>query len=157
MSGDYQAVIPAPFGTLGIRTRGQRLTAIDFLPHDTPLVSAQDPFAARVVEEIEAYLEDARHVFHLPVEAAGTPFQRRVWQALAGLPAGCVTTYGALAQALGSSARAVGQACGANPIPLVIPCHRVVARAGPGGFMNRTGGSALAIKAWLLRHERGAA
>ncbi|MEO1766866.1 methylated-DNA--[protein]-cysteine S-methyltransferase [Thiobacter aerophilum] len=157
MSGHYQAVIAAPFGVLGIRTQGQCLVAIDFLPHETPLAWPREPFAARVVGEIEAYFGDPRHLFTLPMAPAGTAHQRRVWQALVGIPAGQVMTYGELARRVGSSARAVGQACGANPIPLVIPCHRVVARAGPGGFMNQSAGPALAIKDWLLRHERGAA
>lgn len=156
MTLDYQAVISAPFGALGIRTQGQRLTAIDFLPEEAPLRAPGEPFAARVVEEIEAYLRDPRHLFALPLEPGGTPYQQRVWRALARIPAGSVITYGELARLLGSSPRAVGQACGANPVPLVIPCHRVVARTGPGGFMNCTAGSALAIKQWLLKHERGA-
>ena len=69
------------------------------------------------------------------------------------IPIGQVVTYGELAKALDSSARAVAGACRANPIPILIPCHRVVAATGLGGYMGETGGEALAIKQWLLQHE----
>ena len=84
----------------------------------------------------------------------GTPFQRRVWQALRGIPSGSTCSYGELAHELGSSARAVGGACRRNPIPIVVPCHRVAAAAGGvGGFMGQRDGEALTIKQWLLDHE----
>jgi methylated-DNA-[protein]-cysteine S-methyltransferase len=86
---------------------------------------------------------------------AGTPFQRRVWHALRRIPSGCTRSYGELARELGSSARAVGGACRRNPIPIVVPCHRVIAAGGgAGGFMGQRSGDALAIKTWLLDHER---
>ncbi|HEX9181099.1 MAG TPA: methylated-DNA--[protein]-cysteine S-methyltransferase, partial [Burkholderiales bacterium] len=92
----------------------------------------------------------------LPLRAAGTDHQRRVWSALAAIPVGQTLSYGELAGTIGSSARAVGQACGANPLPLLVPCHRVVARdGGLGGFMGRRDGFALSVKRWLLEHERG--
>jgi methylated-DNA-[protein]-cysteine S-methyltransferase len=87
------------------------------------------------------------------VAPAGTPFQRRVWQRLSAIPAGETLTYGALARELGTSARAVGGACRTNPIPLVIPCHRVVATNGLGGYSGERGGDWLAKKRWLLAHE----
>jgi methylated-DNA-[protein]-cysteine S-methyltransferase len=150
----HQAKLATPFATLGIRTQGNRLIAIDFLPRGATPKAPEDAFTARVVEEIEAYLTDPRHVFDLPLCPGGSPHQQRVWAALRGIGPGEVVTYGELARRLGSSARAVGQACGANPIPLVIPCHRVVARRGTGGFMGQREGFALAIKEWLLAHER---
>lgn len=87
------------------------------------------------------------------LQPGGTPFQRRVWQRLRRIPCGQVMRYGELAQELGSSARAVAGACRANPIPILIPCHRVIAATGPGGYMGKTGGQTLAIKRWLLQHE----
>jgi methylated-DNA-[protein]-cysteine S-methyltransferase len=87
---------------------------------------------------------------------AGTPFQLRVWHALMAIPAGQPATYGALAKRLGTGARAVGQACGANPLPILIPCHRVVAASGLGGFMHSAAGTPLDVKTWLLAHERRA-
>lgn len=85
-----------------------------------------------------------------PVTA--TPFQRRVWAAMCAIPPGTTRTYGELARALGSSPRAVGQAAGANPWPILVPCHRVVAARGPGGYVG-SGEAGLAVKRWLLAHE----
>ena len=103
---------------------------------------------------LQAYLQAADTPLDLPLQLAGTTFQLRVWRALQTIPPGRTLTYGTLAQQLGSGARAVANACGANPIPLVIPCHRVVASNGLGGFMGGREQHALAIKHWLLAHER---
>jgi methylated-DNA-[protein]-cysteine S-methyltransferase len=118
---------------------------------------------ARAARRIGSPTRFARSSFHLigrvggfdiPLELAATPHQRRVWRALQRIPTGAVVSYGTLARRLKSSARAVGGACRANPVPLVIPCHRVVSATGEGGFMGKTGGHALRIKRWLLAHER---
>jgi len=90
---------------------------------------------------------------NLPIELQGTPFQRRVWKALREIPPGRTITYSELARQLGTGARAVGGACRANPCPIVVPCHRVVAVNGLGGFSGDTSGRKLEIKRWLLRHE----
>ncbi len=87
------------------------------------------------------------------MQAQGTPFQRRVWRALQDIPPGQTRSYGELAARLGSGARAVGNACRRNPVPLIVPCHRVVGAHGPGGFSGQTGGAALQRKLWLLAHE----
>jgi methylated-DNA-[protein]-cysteine S-methyltransferase len=109
-----------------------------------------------LVRELDAYWGNPIHLFELPIAPQGTPFQLRVWHALKNIPAGQPTTYGALAKQLGTAARAVGQACGANPLPIVIPCHRVVAASGLGGFMHASGGAPLDVKTWLLKHEKDA-
>ncbi|MDR1529914.1 MAG: methylated-DNA--[protein]-cysteine S-methyltransferase [Burkholderiales bacterium] len=83
----------------------------------------------------------------------GTPFQQRVWKALQSIPSGEPSTYGEIARRLDTAPRAVGGACGANPIVLVIPCHRVVGRHSLGGFMHAEAGDPLRIKRWLLDHE----
>ncbi len=84
----------------------------------------------------------------------GTPFRRRVWDALSTIPVGESRTYGEMARRLATAPRAIGGACGANPIALVIPCHRVVGSQGAmGGFMNAVDGDPIAIKRWLLTHE----
>lgn len=150
----YQAVFAAPFAALGIRTARGCLAGIDFLPPGTPSRSAQDEFTARVCEQLAAYLADPGYVFDLPLSVVGTPFRQKVWQALCAIPPGAPLTYGELARRLGSAARAVGQACGANPIPIVIPCHRVVGKRGLGGFMGHGSGDPLDIKRWLLCHEQ---
>lgn len=150
----YQAVYVAPFAALGIRTARGCLAGIDFLPSGTPPQPPQGVLAGRVCEQLAAYLADPAFAFDLPLSVTATPFRHRVWQALCAIPPGAPLTYGELARRLGSAARAVGQACGANPIPIVIPCHRVVAKYGLGGFMNHGSGDPLDIKRWLLRHEQ---
>jgi len=150
----YDAVIAAPFGRLGIRTRGARLIDVDFVSPRAPLRPPRDTFARRVCRELCAYFADPRHPLRLPLALTGTVHQRRVWRALARIPAGEVRSYGEIARRLRSSPRAVGGACRANPVPIVVPCHRVIAGAGVGGFMGRRSGPALAIKRWLLAHER---
>ena len=142
-----------PFGVLGIVTDGECLTGINFLPPETTPLSAQTPLAREVCAQMQAYLADPDFRFDLPLGPHGTPYQHRVWQALLEIPSGQTQSYGALAQQLGSAARAVGQACGANPIPVIIPCHRVLAKSGLGGFMHHASGNPLQIKRWLLEHE----
>lgn len=154
MQADYQAILPAPFGMLGIRTRDGVLTGIDFLPADTPLQPPRDSSTQRICALLGEYLQQPDIRLDLPVLAAGTSYQQRVWQAIRDIPAGSTVTYGELAARVGSGPRAVANACGANPIPLVIPCHRVVAKEGLGGFMGGKLSSSLAIKQWLLLHER---
>ena len=150
----YLAIFVAPFAALGIRIEQERLTGIDFLPPDTPALAPQTPSAQQVCTQLATYLADPTFIFDLPLATSGTPFRRRVWQALCEIPPGHPLSYGELAQRLGSAPRAVGQACGANPLPIVVPCHRVVAKNGLGGFMNHSAGDPLAIKRWLLHHER---
>lgn len=101
------------------------------------------------------YCADPAYQFDLPLRSAGTDFQRKVWDAISSIPAGSMRTYGELARHVGSAPRAVGQACGANWFPVVIPCHRVTAAGGLGGFSNSDdpNGYLLGIKRWLLAHE----
>jgi methylated-DNA-[protein]-cysteine S-methyltransferase len=150
----YAAKMRTPFAVLGIRTAGGAVTGIEYLPADAPTQAPQDALARRAVRELDRYLADPGFRFTLPLAAAGTPFRQRVWEAIARIPAGESRTYGELARELHTAPRAVGGACGANPIALVVPCHRVVGSRGAlGGFMNATAGDPLAIKRWLLRHE----
>ena len=150
----WAAKLATPFAVLGIRTAQGRITTIEFLPPDTPELAPQDPVAAQAVRQLRAYVDDRKFRFTLPLAPEGTPFRHRVWEALERIPTGEARTYGDIAREVKSAARAVGGACGANPIVIVIPCHRVVAGAGRlGGFMNSRAGDPLAIKTWLLRHE----
>lgn len=150
---DYQAVFSLPCTRLGIRVDANALLALDFLPLEMPARPPATQIAQLVWEELSAYLADPGHVFKLPLQMGGTPFQLRVWQQIAAIPAGQTSTYGDLAVALQSAPRAVGNACGANPIPLVVPCHRVVGKSGLGGFNRQQTNLTLDIKRWLLRHE----
>ena len=152
----FQACLKAPFGTLGITTSDTHVTGIRYLP---PSHAAQVPrrnsIAHLACVQIQFYLENPRFEFDLPLRLSGTHHRLAVWEAMQRIPAGTVRTYGELARDLGSSARAVGGACGANPIPLVVPCHRIVAAGGGiGGFIGaREEGFELGIKRWLLEHE----
>jgi len=150
----FNAVIEAPFGKIGVRLEGEAVREIVYLPDSVASVEADSPLAKQVVEQIETYLEQASATFDLPLAEVGTPFQRRVWQAIGEIPPGVVLTYGQLAKQIGSVPRAVGQACGSNFFPIVIPCHRVVAAGGIGGFAH-TGGDGYYrnVKRWLLKHE----
>src|SRR5574340_568869 len=152
----YDAILPAPMCQLGACFTGEALTRLDFLPADTHAPARQDSRVRQLVRELEAYWHDPAHEFDLLYVPTGTPFQLRVWHALLNIPAGQPTTYGALAKRLGTAARAVGQACGSNPLPILIPCHRVVAAHGLGGFMHSAEGAPLDVKTWLLGHEQRA-
>lgn len=149
----YAAVIDSPFGRLGISIDGDAVTSID------PFVSARikpprSPLAKRVCRELRAYFKDPCYPFDVPLRLEGTVFQQRVWRALQAIPSGDVKSYGALARRLRSSPRAVGGACRANPVPIIVPCHRVVAQAGLGGYMGQVQGRGVDMKRWLLAHER---
>jgi methylated-DNA-[protein]-cysteine S-methyltransferase len=146
------ALTETPFGPIALSWSGDRLTRVDLNPAAMPSHCAS-PAPGWLRDELGAYLRDPAHRPRVPVRLGGTAFQRRVWGLLARIPAGETRTYGALAADLGSSARAVGNACRANPCPLVIPCHRVVAVHGLGGFAGDRDGRLLAIKRWLLVHE----
>lgn len=150
----YQARFPAPFGVLGIRCEADVLTGINFLAPGTPLQAPVSPFAQLVCKQLAAYFADPDFQFTLSLKLGGTPHQRKVWRAMRAIPRGQTQQYGELAREVASSPRAVGQACGANPIPIVIPCHRVVSKTGMGGFAHHRGGYELDIKRWLLTHEQ---
>lgn len=150
----HQARLATPFAVLGIRHEGDCLTRIDFLPRKTAALPAQTGFAKEVCRQLKAYLGDPDVRFDLPYRLSGTQYQRRVWQLIRQIPRGRTLTYGELARKLFSGPRAVGQACGANPIPIIVPCHRVLGSGNLGGFMNCDEGDPLAIKRWLLNHER---
>jgi len=149
----YQAILSAPFGVLGILCDAETLAGIEFLAPNTLPQAPLTPFAQEVCLQLTAYFENPDFQFNLPLKLSGTFHQNRVWQAMCAIPRGQTRQYGELARELASSARAVGQACGANPIPIVIPCHRVVSKAGIGGFAHHRDGYELGIKRWLLRHE----
>jgi methylated-DNA-[protein]-cysteine S-methyltransferase len=153
MLESFHARWQAPFAVLGIRTCGERLTDIVYLPVAAATLAPLNACAERVCLQIERYLGDPQFRFDVPFEYAGTPFQVRVWQQISAIPPGRTARYVDIARRLGTAPRPVGGACGANRIPLVIPCHRVVASSGLGGFMNSRGGAPLRIKQWLLRHE----
>lgn len=150
----FNAVIDAPFGRVGIRSDDRFVHEIVYLPGTTLLREPDNALARRAAVQIVAYFEQADTVFDLPLSLAGTAFQRRVWDGICRIAPGTVWTYGQLAASIGAVPRAVGQACGSKPAPLVVPCHRVVAANGLGGFAHHAGkGFFHDVKCWLLRHE----
>lgn len=151
----FSAIVAAPFGAIGIRTDDGRVRELVYLQPRFDAKDAQDPVADTTARQVERYLADPDFVFDLPLFEAGSVFQKRVWGAISAIPRGTVKTYGRIAKDIGSAPRAVGQACGANWFPLVIPCHRVTAAGGLGGFASHDdeNGFHLSVKRWLLRHE----
>jgi len=152
----FQAKLKTPFALLGIRADDDRVEEIVFLSRDGKAASPQNRLAEQTCAQIERYIDDPEFEFDLPLASCGTPFQRRVWGKIAAISPGRTRSYGDLARELGSAPRAVGQACGANPLPLVVPCHRVLAASGIGGFAHHEGGFHLSVKRWLLAHEGAA-
>ncbi len=138
----------APIGDLTISVEDNMIVSLDW-------GWAQEQNTNTLLQDAKSQLDDyfdgLRKNFDLPLEPPGTKFQQRVWSMMEQIPYGKTITYGEIAKALGSSARAVGMACGANPIPVIIPCHRVVAANDMGGY---SGDGGVKTKRALLRLER---
>jgi len=136
---------------LALQLEDDCITAIDYRWSPSMSVESGDASAAGAL--LQRYFRGEPVQAGMSLRPAGTFFQRRVWERLQQIPSGEVMTYGQLARELGSSARAVAGACRANPIPILIPCHRIVSASGLGGYLGQTKGRELAIKRWLLQHE----
>ncbi len=149
----YAAAVSTPVGLLGIVLDADRVVAIERVEESLFIPEPIEPLAQKVVKQLEAYFNDPRSSFDLPLSMLGSEFQQLVWRQLQQIRPGQVRTYGDIAKQLNSSPRAVGGACRANPMLIVVPCHRVVARAGIGGFGGESAGSRIEQKRWLLAHE----
>ena len=149
----YDAIVEFPRMKVAVRTRDERVAEICYLPPAAPMRAPRNALAERAARQLEAYRTNPDTVFDLPLLIEGTEFQRRLWHALCEIPRGKTLTYGERAKRLDAEARAIGQACGDNRLPIVIPCHRVVAANGIGGFAHATSGYLLEAKRWLLAHE----
>jgi len=143
--------VASPVGPLTLVESGGALTVLAFADQGG---RDETPLLREARSQLAAYFEGRRSDFDLPLAPTGTPFQRRVWAAMARIPHGETRTYGALARAVGSAPRAVGGACGRNPLPIIVPCHRVV--AGAGGLGGYSGGRGAATKRALLALENPA-
>lgn len=150
----FSAVVAFPVMRVGVRTDGESVAEIRYLAPEIAEVAPRDALSERAVRQLQRYRDDPDAPFDLPIAPKGTAFQLRVWAALKRIPRGTALTYGGLAREIGGVARAVGQACGENRLPIVIPCHRVVAANGIGGFAHSRGGYLIEAKRWLLVHER---
>ncbi|HZQ73020.1 MAG TPA: methylated-DNA--[protein]-cysteine S-methyltransferase [Burkholderiales bacterium] len=149
----WDAIVEFPVMKVGVRARHDCITEICYLPPSVPAQAPTHALAERAARQLERYRADPDTAFDLPVRIAGSELQRRVWDAMCAIPRGRTRTYGDVAKELGSEARVVGQACGDNRLPLVIPCHRIVAADGLGGFGHATSGFLIEAKRWLLAHE----
>jgi methylated-DNA-[protein]-cysteine S-methyltransferase len=153
MTNLSKLVIESPVGPLYACANDVGLTHLwlsSDVPIDAPLRTT--PILARVADQVAEYFAGTRHVFDLPLEAGGTPFQQRVWRALTTIPFGVTWSYGELARAIGNptASRAVGAANGRNPIGIIVPCHRVI---GANGTLTGYAGG-LPMKHKLLAHEQ---
>jgi len=139
------------FGRLRLTSRGGAVVALAWADDGTEAGDAPDAVLERASAELRAYCDDPGTPITVPLAPEGTAYRLRVWEAMRAIPPGETRTYAQIACAAGGVARSVGGACGANPIPILIPCHRVVAGAGLGGF-SAPGGAPLKLR--LLAHER---
>jgi methylated-DNA-[protein]-cysteine S-methyltransferase len=139
--------IDSPVGRLTVVADGDAITAVHWGDNRR---YEPTPLLAEARRQLQAYFAGQLTDFDLPLRPTGSPFDRRVWAAMRQIPHGRTSSYGELAHAVDSAPRAVGGACGRNPIPIVIPCHRVLGRNGLGGY---SGGEGLGTKRRLLALE----
>jgi methylated-DNA-[protein]-cysteine S-methyltransferase len=155
-------VIPSPVGDLMLAASDTHIVTVRFAPHTTTEAESRgwiratggtpaDGILAEARAQLEAYFAGERTTFELPIAPEGTEFQKQVWNALRAIPFGGTISYGELARRIGDpkAMRAVGAANGRNPIPIIVPCHRVI---GADGSLTGFGGG-LDRKRWLLAHE----
>lgn len=155
MDEHFDAVIATPVGFLGLRADSGFLVRVEFLGPQAVEIPPPSGLLREAQRQLAVWFTDPVFQFTIPCRLDGTAFQRKVWEQIATIPCGAVRTYSEVAKTIGSAPRAVGGACGANPLPIVVPCHRVVAAHGIGGFNARRDGlDWLSIKRWLLRHEQ---
>lgn len=144
-------IFDSPVGPLHVCADGHCIVYLKF--GDGPASTGETPSLARALAQLVAYFNGGATGFDLPLVAPQTPFQAKVRAAMLAIPFGETRSYGDIAQAIGGAPRAVGQACGRNPLPIIVPCHRVLAAGGSiGGF---SGGDGRPTKRKLLAHEAG--
>lgn len=151
--------IESPLGPLTVTATAEAVVSVDWRGRPGTACgggrSAASPVLDEAARQLQAYFKDGRFHFDLPLDPGGSTFQRAVWDFMCAIPAGKIRTYGECANAIGgdsrTDSRAVGAACGANPIPIIIPCHRILAAGGEAGGYSGKGG--LDTKRWLLKHE----
>ena len=141
------ATLDTPVGRLGLVERDGRIVQLLWRGED---MGSRTPLLRDGLRQLQAYFEGELERFDLPLAPAGTDFQQQVYHQMLAIPRGETRTYGDLAERLGVAPQPVGPACGSNPIPVIIPCHRVVARDGLGGF---SGFGGVETKVALLRRE----
>ena len=143
--------VDSPIGAIEIGASAECVIDVNFVDRRRETSSQESPVLCQAIEQIKAYFKRRLQVFDLPLDMAGTPFQRSVWQALLTVPFGHTASYQQMADAVGNpkAVRAVGAANGKNPISIIVPCHRII---GKNGSLTGYGGG-MWRKEWLLRHE----
>lgn len=149
-STDALRHVASPLGVLTLVARDGALVKLGFGTHGQEC-DRDAPALVEAERQLAEYFAGTRRDFDLALHAEGTSFERAVWDAMLRIPYGKTRSYGDLAQELAGVARAVGTACGANPIAIVIPCHRIV--GANGKLTGYSGGDGVRTKAWLLAHE----
>ena len=138
----------SPIGDLTVSEDGGMIVSVDW---GWGAQQSGTPLLAEAIRQLNAYFDGTLETFDLPLAPPGSAHQKAVWRAMCAIPYGHTQTYGELAKASGSVARAVGAACGANPLPVLVPCHRVLAAGGKMGGYSGDGG--VETKVALLRLE----
>ena len=146
----YSATLPTPVGPLTVTSNGTAITRVTW---DAPEGHDNRPELTEALSQLDAYFAGTRKEFDLPLAVEAPDFQVSVCEVMQSIPFGETLTYGDIAKRLGVPAQAVGQACGGNPIPVIIPCHRVLGATSLGGYSGEGG---VETKVWLLRHEGAA-
>ncbi len=149
---DYDIIFDTPVETLGIRLDGDAIEEVVWLPGNVCKDNPRHPLANRLKSDILYFLDKGVPLPEVKMNLYGSAFQLMVWRALQSIMVGDVMSYGQLAKRLNTGSRAIGQACRTNPVVLFIPCHRIVAASGVGGYMGKK--NRINIKSWLLEHER---
>lgn len=148
-SGTSAVTVPSPLGALTVTEAAGAIVRLSWRGNASP--SAPTPLLAEAARQLAAYFDKRLRDFDLPLRPAGSLFQQAVWLAMCRIPAGTTRSYGAIAVEVGAPARAVGGACGSNPIPIIIPCHRILATGGSLGGYSGEGGAE--TKLFLLALE----
>ena len=152
----YDYILPSPIGMLGLNVSAKGIQCLSYINSKHQPIIPKQGLAAKVHKQINEYFQLTRTQFDLPIDVTGTEFQEKVWRQVDKIAYGESLTYGEIAKAIHSGPRAVGNACRKNPIPIIIPCHRVVKKTGMGGYCGSLAGKEIQQKDWLLRHESNA-
>ncbi|WP_111977656.1 methylated-DNA--[protein]-cysteine S-methyltransferase [Algibacillus agarilyticus] len=151
-----QALLETPLGRIAIFNDTDYVTGVDIFSGDINYkIANANALTVRTIDALAHYFDHGVFPQALPLAMQGTEFQNKVWQLMCQIPSGECWTYGMMAKVLESSPRAIGGACRRNPIPIIVPCHRVVAAQGIGGYSGQwKSGRRIDVKQWLLAHEK---
>ena len=149
----FDYVFSTPIGNIGLKSSAHGIQVLSYTAARRSIKMPVGGLAADVYRQLMEYFDSHRTRFELPLDAAGTVYQKSVWRQLTKIPYGKSLTYGGVATNLKSGPRAVGNACRNNPISIIVPCHRVLSKSGLGGYSGCVTGDPVARKQWLLQHE----